>query len=609
MVASKQPGASVFLTSFSESERKQLLLRAVELVKEPSYQNWFDAKTEIAELEDEKQALLAIVDMRVMSSERVRLKEIESELSYWQNFEPSDKDGLLLDEFIDGLGEPYSNYPDDENDPRRCYRMDSYRRGWMRQINQQIENERLLWDYEESDNDPLSTQEQLFAAVEAQNSIQFRLKRKLALNGERCTDAEQYELDEARGFMACAERCRTYVFRVYEHDEKDPDKALRHFEDLKKRIVLGEDDIHGFGYKNWSFYSAKPKPVDAKETDTPLLRPVLYSMDTIKPEKIDWFWKDRFPRGNLTILAGQGGLGKSTLVCDLIGRVTTGKPLPGEQSSRKPERVLMVNLEDDPATVLRQRLDAAGADVRLVANIEGFQRGEDEGVIWIDFQLHSSAFEKMIENYGITFLVVDPISGHMGSTKQNDTAQVRQVLQKLQAVAKNTGCTILVLTHSPKASANAQAAFIGSQAFLSCARAGFVVIKDPDDQNRVLFLNAKANYSADKSGLAYRFEDVDGTGRIVWDESPVTQDPDSYFGQQPMTGNHSSDREPKAIVAARKLSEFLRVPKSVKETKEWATAEGITLATLRLAKEKNGHDTEKRADGYYWLPAPGADLW
>ena len=351
----------------------------------------------------------------------------------------------------------------------------------------------------------------------------------------------------------------------------------------------------------------KEQPTTTTATTTSNERsiaPKMYFMNTVQPEKIVWFWENRIPRGNLSILAGIGGLGKSTAVCDIIGKVTTGRPLPGETAPRSPERVLLLNCEDDPATVIRPRLDAAGADASMVANIEGFQRGDE--IHWVDFDIHSPNFEDVIRDGNFTFLVVDPISGHMGGTKQNDTAQVRAVMQKLQAVAKNTGCTILVLTHSPKAAPNVQSAFIGSQAFLSCARAGFVVLKDPDDQDRVLFLSAKSNYSPEKTGLAYRFENVDGVGRVVWDEQAVNTDPNSYFVQQ-STGTGQDSQ--KCEQASQKLCEFLSEPKSVKEVNAWAQAEGITQATLRRAREHNGHRSEKRGTAWFWLPMDGSNLW
>src|SRR5436305_776759 len=43
---------------------------------------------------------------------------------------------------------------------------------------------------------------------------------------------------------------------------------------------------------------------------------------------VDWLWPGRVPRGMLTLLDGDPGLGKSSIVVDLAARVTRGWPMP-----------------------------------------------------------------------------------------------------------------------------------------------------------------------------------------------------------------------------------------------------------------------------------------
>lgn len=56
----------------------------------------------------------------------------------------------------------------------------------------------------------------------------------------------------------------------------------------------------------------------------------------------------------------------------------------------------------------------------------------------------------------------------------------------------------------------------GSLAFIAAARAGWLVIEDPDDASRRLFLPAKMNLAEQPSGLAFRVMSVtvDGIGEI-----------------------------------------------------------------------------------------------
>jgi predicted ATP-dependent serine protease len=51
--------------------------------------------------------------------------------------------------------------------------------------------------------------------------------------------------------------------------------------------------------------------------------------DTITPELIEWLWTGRLPLHDLVVLAGEPGLGKSTMTTELAARITRGE-LDGE---------------------------------------------------------------------------------------------------------------------------------------------------------------------------------------------------------------------------------------------------------------------------------------
>ena len=360
--------------------------------------------------------------------------------------------------------------------------------------------------------------------------------------------------------------------------------------------------------------AAEPQPEQAKTNSEPQREKPSQSktitikarrMDTVIAEKIDWWWPNKIPKANLIIFAGQGGCGKSSVCVDLVARHTTGQPFPNDTTLRDPENVAIINCEDDAATIQRPRLDTAGADCSRVHLLDALDIGGDE--LWIDFSNYCKPIEDFIVATKSTLLVVDPISGHIGGKKQNDTAEVREVLQKLQAMAKRTSCTIIAITHSPKTSTSAQSSIIGSQAFVSCARAAFAFVVDKDDRKRRIMLNAKSNYSADETGLAYHIENVDGIGRIEWEADPVTEHPDSFFTPQ---GTSSDSNNQSAIDhAAGLLAELLEEAKPKKEIDQWAKAQMISSATLRRAKEKNGHIAEKRGAVWYWLPMVAFEHW
>jgi hypothetical protein len=46
------------------------------------------------------------------------------------------------------------------------------------------------------------------------------------------------------------------------------------------------------------------------------------------PERVEWFWPRRVPKGKITVLGGDPDNGKSVLTTDLAARKTVGKNLP-----------------------------------------------------------------------------------------------------------------------------------------------------------------------------------------------------------------------------------------------------------------------------------------
>lgn len=96
-------------------------------------------------------------------------------------------------------------------------------------------------------------------------------------------------------------------------------------------------------------------------------------MSDVQPELIEWIWDGRIPRGCLTVLDGDPGLGKSTLVCELGECDLDANRLVGPAESEEARSALA-----DACDFLRQAL-ADGpllhADVLERAGREGIKPG------------------------------------------------------------------------------------------------------------------------------------------------------------------------------------------------------------------------------------------
>lgn len=257
----------------------------------------------------------------------------------------------------------------------------------------------------------------------------------------------------------------------------------------------------------------------------------------IAPVEVDWLWPGRLPRGAITLLAGDPGLGKSFLTLDIAARVSRGWGWPDDPidddgdtpPERAPGGVLLLSAEDHLGGTVRPRLDAAGADVRRVRAASLFQTADGTHVP-LNLRDHLENLDNLIETLDdVHLLVIDPIASYLGWTDDHKNGQVRGLLAPLAALAERRHLAVLLVSHLNKgAGGKAVYRSMGSLAFMAAARAGWLVAKDPDDPDRRLLLPVKNNLAADLGGLAFRLSD----GRVSWDPDPITTSADEVLARE-----------------------------------------------------------------------------
>lgn len=307
----------------------------------------------------------------------------------------------------------------------------------------------------------------------------------------------------------------------------------------------------------------------------------LIELATVEPERVRWLWEGRVPRGKLTVLDGDPGLGKSLVTLDLAARVTTGATMPdGSPGPNEPSGVLLLSAEDDPADTIRPRLDAAGANVghmlvlRAVADAEGSERPPTIADL--------DDIRRAIEHVGAALVVVDPLMAYLpGSTDSYRDQDVRTLLAPLAALASRTGAAIVIVRHLNKAGGgNPLYRGGGSIGIVGAARSGLLVARDPDDETgrRRVLASTKCNLAVQPQALAYTVETAGEVPRIHWEGTTP------HTAAQLVAERHDEDGGVLGEARAWLEGELADGPRPTRELQRAAREAGIRERTLDRAK-------------------------
>ena len=265
---------------------------------------------------------------------------------------------------------------------------------------------------------------------------------------------------------------------------------------------------------------------------------VICRASEIEPKPISWLWPGRIAIGKQTLAAGEPGLGKSQLATFIASTVSTGGDWPGDEGRAPLGNVVILSAEDGVTDTIVPRLIAAGANRERVFVVSAVRNEDGGGRRTFNLQADLSLLEHQLATIGdVRLVIIDPISSYMGNIDSHKNTDVRGVLEAVGEMATRHGVAVLGVTHFSKGGQKAINAFIGSVAFIAAARAAFAVMKDPDDQDRRLFLPVKNNLALLGHGLAFRLTQhlVATTGgdavasAVSWESAPVTSTADGVM--------------------------------------------------------------------------------
>jgi putative DNA primase/helicase len=321
---------------------------------------------------------------------------------------------------------------------------------------------------------------------------------------------------------------------------------------------------------------------------------ILKTFSQIEEKPLEWLWQDHFPLSMFTIIAGDAGLGKSTISLDISARLSRGLPFPDKSTSMIGDSLILAG-EDDPAYTIKPRLQALGADMNRIHILMGKreEHGEDDFSV-MDTGVIKDAIDQIRAQGGnLKLVIVDPLESFIGGTVDTyRNNEVRMALKGLIALAQKEQFTVIAIQHlTKKTGITANYRISGSVAFGAAARTVWLVSKDPENSRNCLFLNSKMNIAPKNEGYRYNIESIDGIGVPAWGER-VNTDPDDVLNMPPA---------PKTAPSQDKVLEIIREkhPSAIK-AKEIQELAGMSPQQVsNILKELENKGAIKKSTGLY----------
>ena len=228
---------------------------------------------------------------------------------------------------------------------------------------------------------------------------------------------------------------------------------------------------------------------------------------------IDWLWPGYIPSGNLTLLAGDPGMAKSTIAIDIAATLSKGGLLP-TGDHRVTGNSLIISAEDSSSNTITPRLIACKAKIGRIHIMDGEIIDPDGSRRYLSFSSDGDDLELLEAKIIATkarFVVIDPFNAFLekGVDSHKDQS-IRTVLRPLKDLAESMQVSILIILHlNKKGDSNPLYRVGGSIAFTGAARS-VLGVESLDDEYRVLH-SIKANLSVNSSALKYQVKQVSRT--------------------------------------------------------------------------------------------------
>ena len=176
---------------------------------------------------------------------------------------------------------------------------------------------------------------------------------------------------------------------------------------------------------------------------------VFEKLKNVTPKEIHWFWKPFIPFGKVTLIQGDTGIGKTSLMLKIIADLSNGLYPPvmyrehlQPQKTGAPVLTYYVSIENGIADTIVPHIDFLGGNREYV-----IYQDETRG----HFVLTGDEIIECVERTGAKLIVIDPWQQFLDNASSTDNDAIRNMIRNVQTATEITGAAVVLCGNYTKA--------------------------------------------------------------------------------------------------------------------------------------------------------------